>query len=74
MVLHNAMLTSGSVGAKSWETAIGACPEANPEALLPGHRLAAASVALLALMTVAVPVLLAVALLVDPGSFARALS
>ncbi len=74
MVLHKAMLTSGSVRAGSWETAMVARPEAEADALLPGHRLAAATVALLALMTVALPVLLAGALLFDPASFARAFS
>jgi hypothetical protein len=74
MVLHKAFLTSGSVRAGSWATAIVARPEVEADALLPAHRWAAATVALLALMTVAVPVVLAVALLVDPASFARAFS
>jgi hypothetical protein len=74
MVLHKAFLTSGSVRAGSWETAIVARPEVEADALLPGHRWAAATVALLALMTLALPVLLAGALLFDPDSFARAFS
>ena len=74
MVVHVTTVTSVSARAESWEAAVLARPEAEADALLPGHRVAAAAVALVALTIVAVPVLLAVALLVDPGGFARAFS
>jgi hypothetical protein len=74
MVVHAAMVTSGSVRAEAWETVVVARPEAEDDALLPGHRVGAATIVLLALTTMAVPVLLAVALLIDPGGFARAFS
>ena len=71
MVVHAAVVTSGSARAEPWEALV-ARPDA--DALLPGHRMAAAGIALLALITVTLPVLLAVALIVDPGGFARAFS
>ena len=72
MVVHAAVVTSGSARAESWE--IAARPESDDDALLPGHRVAAAGIAFLALITVTLPALLGIALIVDPGAFARAFS
>ncbi len=74
MVVHAAVVASGSARAESWNAAVAARPDTDAGALLPGHRVAAAGIALLALIAVTLPVLLAVALLVDPGAFARAFS
>ncbi len=74
MVVQAAMDTQGSARADSWPAAGVVRPEAETDALLRGHRVAAAGVAMLAVIAVALPVLLAIALIAAPGVFARALS
>jgi hypothetical protein len=74
MVVHAAVVASGSARAESWKAAVAARPDTDAGVLRPGHRVAAAGIALLALIAVTLPVLLAVALLADPGGFARAFS
>jgi hypothetical protein len=74
MAVHVATTPSGLARDLPWDAVVGARPELATHTLRPPYRVAATAVALLALVTAALPVLLAVALLVDPGGFARAFS
>ncbi len=73
MVVHVA-IPPVSARTVAWDITVDARPGAETETLAPSYRVAGICLALLAVVTAAVPVLIALALMVSPGGFARAFS